>query len=391
MKFKKLFKSIAAITLAVCLSIPANAAAVTQSAPTLEEIAELNRINASKYAVSFIDEIFNSPGLQFGCVSEIYDEYDRVSGYCVDLVNGDDPSGYVIIDITTGQPVVMDFCIEPNARNPFDTISETFELPENDEFYYSFEPFDYHVFVPQNNILAGRDGKTELTQSFEIYKANVASTNVSECRNQNLSGSVDTNSNREYSYVDDVITATYEGKYVDSDWIYGADRMLFYSDYEITDLGYDYCCGIAFACNLMKYYHDARGMTKISDDLRILYPVLYSGAKAADGTAKVGNVVDSILVYLENVGYKYKYGTYWLKLFSDYRRDVKKDQPSMFNFSGWDLFQREVGHGVLVVGYLETEDYQYLIVADGWTSVPHFLNYSGSNFIGQSGGTFYAA
>ena len=389
MKFKKLFKSVAAITLAFCLSIPANAAAVTQSAPTLEEIAELNRINAPKYAISFIDEMFNSPGLQSGSVSEIYDEYDHITGYCVDLVNGNDPSGYVIIDVTADQPIVMDFCIELNAQNPFDTISETFELSVNNEFYYSFEPFDYYVYIPQDNILAGRDGQTELTQSFETYKANVASINISECDKQNLNDSVEPYADK-YSDVAAVVTDTFKGKYVDGDWIYGAKTMSFYSETDVDRLGYDYCCGVVFACNLLKYLHETKNIAGIYDNLRELYPIVYKVSEADSDGVDVYDAVDAALEYLYQVGHPYKFGKYWLKLFSDYKRDVKKDQPSLFYYYGMTSTGID-GHGVLVVGYLESDENKYLCVADGWFNYPRYLNYSGGVFKDEGGGTFYAA
>lgn len=153
--------------------------------------------------------MFDNPGLQSGNVSEILDEYDRVSGYCVDLFNGDIPSGYVIIDIASTQPVVMDFCIEPNAQNPYKTIEETFELPVNEEVYYSFAPFDYQIYVPQDNVIAGIKGQTELTQSFETYKANIAAKNISRFDEQKLNGINELGSDDKYSGVTAVITSTY--------------------------------------------------------------------------------------------------------------------------------------------------------------------------------------
>lgn len=70
---------------------------------------------------------------------------------------------------------------------------------------------------------------------------------------------------------------------------------------------------------------------------------------------------------------------------------MKKDQPSMFNYGAWGIFRHETWHGVLVLGYLESDMYQYLLVADGWNTFPRYLNYSGSSFINHYGGTFYAA
>ena len=71
MKFKNFFKSIVAVTLALSLSIPANATAVSDTVPTLEEIAKINEVNASKYAISFVHSIYSNPYLQAGDVLSI--------------------------------------------------------------------------------------------------------------------------------------------------------------------------------------------------------------------------------------------------------------------------------------------------------------------------------
>lgn len=106
------------------------------------------------------------------------------------------------------------------------------------------------------------------------------------------------------------------------------------------------------------------------------------------GGTTVDYVISAAKVYLKSLGYEYDYGNYWLDLYSDFKRDVKKDQASFLGF-GAKVDGEVQGHDVLVVGYVESTEAKYLKVADGWRKYLRYLNYD-LPFSWYDGGTFYA-
>lgn len=121
-------------------------------AKTLEEI---NRENAAAYAVSFVDVVFENPGLESGDVIPFYDETDQLSGYCVDIVDDGQPNGYVIIKFSNGEQIVSEFAIEPGVKNPYDQMAEEKNVSLEDVTYYSVGPNDYQIVDTDSNVVYG--------------------------------------------------------------------------------------------------------------------------------------------------------------------------------------------------------------------------------------------
>ena len=396
MKFKNFFKSIAAVTLAFSLSIPANAAATSNTVPTLEDIAKTNEVNASKYAISFVESMYGYSDLQSGDVLSILNENDNISGYCVDIVESGNPNGYVVIKFSNNQPVVSEFCVEPDVVNPYSSIAEYMNTSIEEGILYSFAPNDYQVYLPQENALIGYDGRTELTQTFSDYKEQVQEYNaeIAERAEVAAASRMSDAANGDYDYIIysetngyNFFSSTYEGTLKSSGTITGGD-MNFYGSSDVSANNLTYACGVVMLCNLMKYYR-SRGLSNIGSNFKTLYNRIYTLAgTSAEGSTDVDKVPDAAIAYLKEVGYKCSYGDYWYDWFSDFKRDVGKNQASILSF-GAKFNGVDGGHGVLVVGYLETDKYQYLQVADGWNTRTRYLNYSGASYNWRDGGTFY--
>ncbi len=402
MKHKKLFKSFIGIVMAFSFCIPMNASA--DKVPSLEDIAKTNEVNASKYAASFVGAVYSNPDLQSGDVRRILDENDQLSGYCVDIVDDGTPNGYVVIKFSDNQPVVSEFCVEPNVKNPYDSILERMDVSVGTDVLYSFEPYDYQVYLPQENILVGYEGEAEkLSQSFADYKEQVRERNIevsaalasrqtSSCTTEGLPSDGDARKAVNYSSLDgwSVISDSYTGTLKSRANLSNnsSGSFTFYSQNDITSGGRTYACSVTALCNMMKYLRDYRGFTKISSSLSTLYSKLWSLAgTSSSGSTSNGSEAPAAKSYLQDLGYSASYGKYLFDWYSDFTRDINANKPILMSY-GADFGGSEGGHCVFVVGYVETSDYQYLRVADGWNRTPRYLNYNGYNYTRRDGWAF---
>lgn len=398
MKYKRLLKSLVGVVMAFSFCIPMNASA--DKVPSLEDIAKINEENASKYAASFVDKVYDNPDLKSGEVLKILDENDKLSGYCVDIVDDGAPNGYVVIKFSNNQPVVSEFCIEPDVKNPYDSILERMDASVSTDVLYSFEPYDYQVYLPQENILVGYEGQTEkLSQSFADYKAQVKERNIEVSRElaakqtsalavDCLDESVTVN----YSSLDgwSVISDSYTGTVTSRANLSNnsAYAMEFYSQNDITSGGRTYACSVTALCNMMKYLRDYRDFTKISSSLSTLYSKLWTLAgTSSSGSTSNGAEAPAAQSYLKSLGYSASYDTYLYDYYSDFTRDINANKPILMSY-GADFGGTEGGHCVFVVGYVDTTTYDYLRVADGWNRTPRYLNYNGYNYSRRDGWAF---
>lgn len=54
----------------------------------------------------------------------MYSENENISGYCVDILEDGYPNGYVVVKFSDNNPVVSEFSLGENIRNPYAKIME---------------------------------------------------------------------------------------------------------------------------------------------------------------------------------------------------------------------------------------------------------------------------
>lgn len=71
----------------------------------------------------------------------------------------------------------------------------------------------------------------------------------------------------------------------------------------------------------------------------------------------------------------------------DFVRDINAGKPCLFTY-GAKFGDDKGGHVVLVLGYVETTDYKYLKVADGWNHYLRYINFDGYDYNRKDGWSF---
>lgn len=114
----------------------------------------------------------------------------------------------------------------------------------------------------------GYEGQTEFAQSFSVYKQEVA-----ERKSELLDISVSDHLQKDPSQLSTIsgeavaiVEDTYKGKYVEGRDILKANVPIYYGTEDTEKNNLHYACGVMFLCNLLTYYRDARGMTKIESN-----------------------------------------------------------------------------------------------------------------------------
>ena len=123
MKMKRLFTLVLSLMMILSLSAPASAID-GENVYTKEEISSINEVNVAKYAKSFVETIDSTADVTAGNVLTMYSENENISGYCVDILEDGYPNGYVVVKFSDNDPVVSEFSLGENIRNPYAKIME---------------------------------------------------------------------------------------------------------------------------------------------------------------------------------------------------------------------------------------------------------------------------
>ncbi len=87
-------------------------------------------------------------------------------------------------------------------------------------------------------------------------------------------------------------------------------------------------------------------------------------------------VINTLREYVAEREFNISIADYWYDLWSDFTRDINNDLPVFVSIEGWvPDDERWVAHLVVAVGYIETDNANYLKVADGEFSYQRYLNY----------------
>lgn len=355
-----------------------------------ENMRKENKSNVAKYALEFVESLYTEKGYETANVIEILNESDCLSGYCIDIVYCDSPSGYVIVKFSENQPVVSEFCIEVGAENPFEIIKRKYKLfNDSGLFYYSIGLNDYQIYSIVNRTMYGINEKRTLKEfkivkkEYENYKKEMMDKFTKEHPECKAEKAIN------YSSLDGwtVISNSYTGTYIDGDIIDGAGSISYYCTSDVNSAGLTYACSVVALSNLMKYYR-YKGKTNIDSNFSTLYSSLwnYAGTDSLGGTTN-GDEAPAAVSYMSSKGYSISYDNYWWDWFSSFVQDTEDDRPMLFTYGAY-FNGNEGGHATFCVGYVETSDYDYLIVADGWNSYLRYINFNGYDYTRKDGWSF---
>lgn len=387
MKMKRLFTLVLSLMMILSLSAPASAID-GEKVYTKEEISSINEVNVAKYAKSFVETIDSTADVTAGNVLTMYSENENISGYCVDILEDGYPNGYVVVKFSDNDPVVSEFSLGENIRNPYAKIMERANIETDAAIFYSVGSNDYQVLDTSRNVIA-LDNSTELVseKEFAVYKS--AEKAMKQAAVQTRSGADD---GLNYSDLDgwSVVSDSYEGsvKNGKEHTITGAGNVsLWYCQDHVENNNRTYACSVVALCNLAKYYRE-RGYDKISRSFTTLYDTMWEKAGTnSSGTTSNGNEAPAAKAFMEDLGYSCSYDSYLFDNYSDFTRDLGNNKPCIFTY-GAKFGSKSGGHAVLAVGYVETTKYQYLRIADGWNDYLRYINFNGYDYTRKDGWSF---
>lgn len=384
---KKLFTLLLSLAMLVSLAVPAFATEL-EGAYTQEEINAINEVNIAKYAKSFVDAVSDDPDLESGDVLTIYSENDKISGYCIDIVKDSLPNGYVVVKFSNNEPVVSEFSLGAGVQNPYEVIMERDNIGTEDAIFYSIGSNDYQVLDLKHEVMASSD-TTELVseKEFMTYKED-----AKEIKQAELQTITDSDDGLNYSDLDgwSVVSDNYEGTVKNGmeHTITGADDIdLWYCGDHVENNNRTYARSVVALCNLAKYYRE-NGYDKISRSFTTLYDTMWDYAGTNDeGTTSNGREAPAAQRYLNELGYKCTYSSYLFDNYGDFTKDLDKNKPCIFSY-GAKFGNKKGGHAVFAVGYVETTEYQYLQIADGWNDYLRYINFNGYDYTRTDGWSF---
>lgn len=224
----------------LCLTIPLTSLAA--EVHLQDDIKQQNKINASKFAESFVEMMFNDPSLDAGNINVIYDERDEISGYCVDIDKESTEYGYVIIKFNNNEPVVSEFCVEPGAINPYEYIIDSEEIENRELKYFSLSANEYQIYDVNKKITNCTDNRRLTNREFNNYKNEVKKAKE---KNKSISSSFG-NGNLNYSSLNGwtVISDSYQGTVEKRDALTYAYYLTLTCQADVEEMDKTYACSV---------------------------------------------------------------------------------------------------------------------------------------------------
>lgn len=330
------------------------------------------------YAQSFFDTIYPEKNLCASTINDLYDNNSDLFGYCVNLTNNNENSGYAIIGYDCNSVdglSVIEYAIEQGVTNPFDDIIKHYNRNIECSTWYYFGPSSYIVYEYDEDI---------------AYCYNFGY-RVIDCGYNNLVNLHRETNKEKHNFrtlITDVIHNNYSGSAINMHTISYADSISYYCDSDVTNAGLSYACSVVADCNLMKYLRYI-GFTSITSSFYTLYNALYSLINpTSDGYSYGEKYADKAKQVIEGNGYTCVLDKFSNDTYSDFKNALNLNKPCTLAYSVFHLGVGINGHVVFVLGYVETTTDDYLKVADGWHSYIQYLNYSGYNYTNKQGCSF---
>lgn len=221
-----------------------------------EEIKKNNEKNIAKYAEGFVNSTYETSEYVAGNVITMNNEDDNISGYCIDIEKNGVQNGYVIVKFCDNEPVISEFCIEPNVKNPYDEIMVESQLEDGNLVFYSIGPNEYHVYSSREKKVTGLRKEVISEKEYNEYKTRVK--NFKKEASRSFFGRIQSadKASTNYAALDGwtVVSDSYVGNVIDKGTISGADSLTYYCSADVRNAGKIYACSVVALCNLMKYY-----------------------------------------------------------------------------------------------------------------------------------------
>lgn len=375
---RKIMKKIFSIILAIALLFGISTNVFAEDFAN-NELNNQNKINVSKYVKEFVDTVSKNKSLEIGDIKQLYDENEDIIGFCVDIMDDGESNGYVIVKFSNNIPVVSEFAIDEGINNPYIQLlsNNNVNAPIENYRLYSIGANEYQI-IKDNEVLSFNNDIMSNTE-FREYNNSL----------KNSLRSADTYDYINYSKLDgwSVVSDSYTGSVKSKKTLSKADSITYYDSDSVSSINKTYACSIVALSNLMKYYRTV-GYTKISSNFSTLYSKLwnYAGTDSEGGTSN-GDEAPAAKKYIQSVGYKLSYNGYWFDNYGDFVGDINAGKPCLFTY-GAKFGDYKGGHAVLALGYVETTDYKYLKIADGWNNYLRYINFNGYDYNRKDGWSF---
>ena len=402
------------ISLLLCGALALSTFGLMGSAAEPEQTVSMT---PAQYAQKFINEVRPNGGFVTGDTIAIYNEDDLLSGFNVELMKDNGPSGYVVIKFTEEQkPVISEFAVEPGTTNLYDTIADkkisetattrsalSVEKPANKKLY-SLGAYEYCAVLEQGDeeIYTDLSGETADAATFEQDKTAVKAAKDAPVADGEeppvkLGPAPDplptpaTRSGNPDSGYDMITDACYLFDNSSAELAEEFTISCAYSDYlvqgPIVSSGRRYACAVTAMTNVMLNFKYRGYNVANTSNMLATYDEIWNIAQP-DSNGGVSHSANAGIIrqYLSNKGKTGVVNMYANASWSDYTRDVYNDMPTVFAYEA--IFDgTRMGHSVFVVGYAEgiASNVGFLEVIDGWHTNVRFLNYFSSDCLSRRG------
>lgn len=323
-----------------------------------------------------------------------------ICSYCVSFVSAGSPCGYIVIDSDRNAVNnVTEFCF--SGEGIYDILCLNYGIAPknvaNEKILYSTGFFDYAipvdteatVFYNSTDELMNKqtlikqctktaDAKEAIADSRSLYLQNVESSPIY---------SVESDKESYYEGFFTSGTLPSSGNY-STKTIIGASTFIPSTMSSLrASGGFSGNCTPTAATNILSFYKEKRGFSSIGSSRKNIYDGIVSNS----GWNQFGNVgmtfsqaTRGMKSVVNGAGYSFSSDTYWLNLWSDWKRDLGNDFPILTSVYGYKQNAgswEDVGHAIVAVGYREYESgAKYLRVYDGWNTTNDKYIYFNSNY-----------
>ena len=391
-------KKIISIILTVCL-MSFTLCVINVSAEN--DIGVITENEAKQLAILFIAKNINNDDISWDNNTKInntvalYDEYNEVTGYSVELTNNGASNGYVVISANAyDENIIKEFSsqLDPLYK---EVISEKIDR------VYHISPLEY--YVENNNKVLSLDGINMSKQTFVRMVEN----NMSDVVTADVSGV-----NKENNVVNYNVELIRENPIEITPFVTGSQGTSIYnpltwlsSQYSSTatwtndgygtlepgitafrqsDLETDANnCSITAIATVVYYYRHIKGYEDIDDSITDIYETVREKAVARGYSAEDGTDywdIDNILTdTFSEYGYDMEGNNDYINLWNTVKSEITNNwSPVILSMTGgyYD------NHTVTIVGWTqfkssedEDEVVRFLKVYDGWTTSNRYIDY----------------
>lgn len=365
---KKKLSLVLAIIIVFCLVTTASASSNSTVSDSSYITAEDCILAGKKWIAA------NYPqGTEIESVIPIMSLSGQLSGYCINFIRDSQPAGYLVLNASKySRTYIREFALD--GAGLYDQLCENGEVCTTEEIIYSTNPYEYAVkFKTDNQTFFYNTNSTILSFADEL-----ASYCITDCFKKLQLNTAEVGTESKESLFDAFFNGSSLTDYSFSNSLAIAGSTAF-TPFLMSDLvtGENTGnCGPTAVANICGYYN-SRGLTNIylNGNIEDTYDALVSAVNFdIDGTsgAYYSNLKTGLSSYVRSRSYEITINSYWLHLWSDFKRDFDDGKPNLIFIQGYTLENGSwvtAGHFVVGIGYRITNDgTRYIRVYDGWNA-----------------------